>query len=139
MFCRNCSKEIDDKAMVCINCGVAPRLEKKYCGNCGTATHPNQSVCLSCGVSTGRTIGQKSKAITTLLNLFLGTFGAHKFYLGNWGWGIVYLALGLTFFLTWIPFIISFIELIRIILMSDQEFSGKAYSLRDKGPFGFLW
>jgi TM2 domain-containing membrane protein YozV len=139
MYCRNCSKQIDSKAIVCINCGVAPRLEKKYCSNCGAATNQNQAVCLSCGVSTERISNQKSKPILTLLNLFLGTFGAHKFYMGNWGWGIVYLVLGITFFLAWIPFIVSFIELIRVILMSDQEFSGKVEALREKGPFGFLW
>ncbi len=35
-------------------------------------------------------ITEKSKATTTLLSLFLGGFGAHKFYYGAWGWGIVY-------------------------------------------------
>jgi TM2 domain-containing membrane protein YozV/RNA polymerase subunit RPABC4/transcription elongation factor Spt4 len=139
MFCRNCSKQIDSKAIVCINCGVAPQTEKKYCRNCGAATNPNQAICLSCGVSTGIISGNKSKPTTTLLNLFLGTFGAHKFYLGNWGWGIIYLLLGITFFLAWIPFIASFVELIRVILMSDQEFSAKVEALKEKGPFGFLW
>ena len=45
--------------------------------------------------------GNKSKAAATLWGAFLGGLGAHKFYMGSWGWGIVYL---LTCWL-YIPFI----------------------------------
>ena len=31
----------------------------------------------------------KSKPVLTLLTLFLGFFGAHRFYMGAWGWGRV--------------------------------------------------
>ena len=81
--------------------------------------------------------GIKSKAAVTLWGTFLGPFGAHKFYMGSWGWGIIYL-------LTWwlyIPFIISMVEWVRIVLMSDEEFNAKAaeFQRRDAGPFGFFW
>lgn len=33
MFCSNCGKEIDDKAVVCIGCGCAVQPVKKVC-NC---------------------------------------------------------------------------------------------------------
>ena len=139
MYCRNCGKQIDDKAAVCINCGVPPRLEKKFCHNCGTASSNNQAICLSCGVPIGKGPGQKSKSTDTLLNLFLGTAGAHKFYMGAWGWGIIYLVLCLTFFLAWIPAIASLVEVIRTILMTDDEFAIKAEAFKDEGPFGFFW
>jgi uncharacterized membrane protein YvbJ len=31
MFCKNCGKQIDDKAVICVHCGVPPKSEKKYC------------------------------------------------------------------------------------------------------------
>ena len=33
----------------------------------------------------------KRKPVLTLLALFLGFFGAHRFYMGSWGWGLVQL------------------------------------------------
>jgi TM2 domain-containing membrane protein YozV len=49
----------------------------------------------------------------------LGAFGAHKFYLGQSGLGIVYLL----FFWTGIPYLVAFIEFIMLLTMSDTEFN----------------
>jgi len=56
-----------------------------------------------------------------LLALFLGGIGAHKFYLGRTGIGILYLL----FFWTFIPALISFIEGIIFLTMSDSDFVKK--------------
>jgi uncharacterized protein YgiB involved in biofilm formation len=40
----------------------------------------------SLGTASGS--GTKSKPAATLWAIFLGGFGAHKFYMGSWGWGI---------------------------------------------------
>jgi TM2 domain-containing membrane protein YozV len=48
----------------------------------------------------------KDEVVGVLLALFLGTFGIHKFYLGQTGWGIFYLLLSWT----GIPAILGFIE-----------------------------
>lgn len=82
-----------------------------------------------------KTPGSKSKAAATLWGAFLGGFGAHKFYMGSWGWGIVYL---LTCWL-YIPFIIALVEWIHYVLMTDDEFYMKSEDFKDKGPFGFFW
>lgn len=89
------------------------------------------------GEASGTQPGNKSKAAATLWAAFLGGFGAHKFYMGSWGWGIVYL---LTCWL-YIPFVIAMIEWIRYVLMSDDEFYGKVadYQSRNPGPFSFFW
>lgn len=63
----------------------------------------------------------RKKSIAVLLSIFLGGIGAQKFYLGQTKKGIVYLL----FFWTYIPFILSVIEGIRILFMSDSEFNGK--------------
>ena len=51
MYCRNCGKQIENKAVVCVHCGVPPMSEKKFCNNCGADTQPNQTTCTSCGVA----------------------------------------------------------------------------------------
>jgi TM2 domain-containing membrane protein YozV len=60
----------------------------------------------------------KQKAIAVLLCFFLGGIGAHKFYLGQIGAGIVYLL----FFWTFIPGLIAFFEFFILLFMSDAEF-----------------
>lgn len=63
----------------------------------------------------------KNRVVAILLAFFLGGIGIHKFYLGQTGWGIVYLL----FCWTLIPSIAAFIEFIMLILMSDQTFAQK--------------
>jgi uncharacterized RDD family membrane protein YckC/RNA polymerase subunit RPABC4/transcription elongation factor Spt4 len=50
MFCRNCGKEVAEKAEICINCGAKPLNGNKYCQNCGSEINPNAELCLKCGV-----------------------------------------------------------------------------------------
>lgn len=98
-------------AGICPMCG-AP-MEKNVCEYCGyeqeipkqetytyAASHGvnqnfsqpnvvinNQTVY---GSYTSETVSGKSKVIAFILCFFLGPFGAHQFYVGKTGWGIVY-------------------------------------------------
>ncbi len=65
--------------------------------------------------------GKYNKTTAALLALFLGGIGAHKFYLGSTGLGVVYLL----FFWTGIPLIIGCIEGIIYLTMSNEEFKNK--------------
>ncbi len=95
----------------------------------------------------------KRKPVITLLTLFLGAFGAHRFYMGAWGWGLVHL-LGLLLIgvllavlpplgglLYFAAVALVVVESIRYILMSDAEFDAKvrAYQAAHPGPFSFFW
>lgn len=127
MYCRNCGKEIDDKAFVCVHCGVLPKVEKKYCQNCGQTTEMNQVVCTKCGVRLANAHREKSKIIAGLFAILLGGFGAHKFYLGYTTEGIITLIVmlgGLMFFgiAAIIMAIIVIIEGIIYLTKSDEEF-----------------
>lgn len=53
---------------------------------------------------------QKNSTTAVLLTFFLGGLGAHKFYIGEVGLGVVYLV----FCWTYIPGIVAFIELFTI-------------------------
>lgn len=84
MYCRNCGKEMDNKAVVCVECGCAAGSGNKYCNNCGKEVLPEAAACTHCGValhdlSNGE---QKSKLVAGLLGIFLGGLGIHNFYLG---------------------------------------------------------
>lgn len=142
MYCRNCGKEVDVKAVACPSCGVPPKLEKKFCFNCGTATDPHQVICIKCG--TGLTAagapGGKSKIAAGLLGIFLGWLGIHKFYLGCSKEGLTMLlisilggavTLGVA---AWVMGLIGLIEGIIYLTKSDEEFSSQ-YVQNKKGWF----
>ena len=71
----------------------------------------------------------KSKVAAGLLGIFLGSLGIHKFYLGRWGWGVIYLL----FCWTYIPGIVGFIEGIVYLVSNDESFARK----HDKGYRSF--
>ncbi len=70
---------------------------------------------------------EKSKAMAVLLAFFLGSFGAHKFYLGKKVLGILYLV----FFWTYIPTFLSFFDAIVLLFRSKDSFE-KRYKCRLK-------
>lgn len=92
-FCQECGKRINIKAEICPHCGVRQHL-------------PEQIV-------------QPNRVVAILFALFLGGIGIHKFYLGKTIQGLLYLLFSWTF----IPLVISFIELIFYCFMSDETFA----------------
>ena len=63
----------------------------------------------------------KNKYIAAALGFWAGIFGLHHWYLGNTVRGILYLL----FFWTMIPWIISLIESVMFLAMSDNEFNAQ--------------
>jgi TM2 domain-containing membrane protein YozV len=63
----------------------------------------------------------KSKTTAAILAFLLGGLGIHKFYLGQTLQGILYLV----FCWTWIPLILSLIDFIIYLTMSEQAFQEK--------------
>jgi TM2 domain-containing membrane protein YozV len=104
MFCRNCGKEVDEKAVACTSCGVPPKKGTKFCQNCGQPTNDMAEVCTSCGVKLthGVNLGtiedafapgaNKSKVVAGVLGILLGYLGIHRFYLGYTTMGIIQIA-----------------------------------------------
>jgi TM2 domain-containing membrane protein YozV len=97
----------------------------RYCADCGKQIHPRAEICPNCGVrqhsarATERYRYTPNRIIAGLLAILLvGGFGAHKFYMGQAGKGLLYLFTSWLFF----PFIIAFLEGIRYLLMSDEDF-----------------
>lgn len=98
MFCKNCGKEIDDNAYVCLHCGAKVGSE------------------LSNGIGVSK--AGKSKVAAGLFGIFLGGIGVNNFYLGNIGLGVA----DILFSWTFIPSIINFIRGIIYLCESDDNF-----------------
>ncbi len=102
---------------------------QKYCSACAAVLDQRAEICPSCGVRqamAGPSVlatspSGRSRIAAALFAFFLGGFGAHKFYLGQVGMGVVYLLLCWTF----IPAIVAFIEGIVLLTQSDQQFAAK--------------
>jgi TM2 domain-containing membrane protein YozV len=63
----------------------------------------------------------KNKITAALLAFFLGSFGAHKFYLGQTSKGILFIL----FIWTTVPSILAFIDFIVFLSMSDEKFNAE--------------
>lgn len=103
MYCKNCGSEIADKAVICVNCGVATAQANSGDKNCN---------CESEGIS------PKSGVVALLLCIFLGTIGVHRFFVGKVGTGILMI---LTFggFGIWV-----LIDLIMIVMSKFTDSKG---------------
>ena len=67
----------------------------------------------------------RNKLVAAVLAFFLGLFGIHRFYLGRTGSGILMLVLTITVIgcaITW-PW--SWIDMIRYLVMSDEDFEAR--------------
>lgn len=92
-----------------------------FCRSCGKEVHESAETCPACGAPQ-LMVGDKNKVVAALLAFFTGTFGFHRFYLGQW-WGLFYLLL----FWTGIPSIVAFIETF-VFLFSDQRQWDRKYN-----------
>jgi TM2 domain-containing membrane protein YozV len=73
MYCSNCGAQIDDKAVVCVKCGVATGNFKSFNS---TTNKPAEGF---------------DWLSALLLCFFLGAFGAHNFYTRKTGVAIIHL------------------------------------------------
>lgn len=101
-FCKYCGAQIPVQAVICPSCGgqveefkqaQAPQQAPIIITNTNTNTNTNV------GIPTKK---PKNKWVAFFLCLFLGEFGAHKFYEGKIGMGILYLFTGGLFLVGWV-------------------------------------
>jgi TM2 domain-containing membrane protein YozV len=146
VFCTNCGNPVTAQAVACMSCGAKPIGHKKFCRQCGVALNPEQVVCIKCGAGIktgggGTSAGtlpswEKKKLVAGLLGIFLGGIGAHKYYMGSWGWGIVFTAACILTmgFLGIVTSIIGLIEGIMFLVSTEEAFAEK-YPPETENPF----
>lgn len=98
VFCRGCGKELHESAKACPHCGATQLPIPKITSN-----------------KEG-----KSKTTAGILAIFLGGFGVHRFYLGQW-WGVFYLL----FCWAGIPSLVGIVEGIIFLSSSDNDWNEK--------------
>ena len=96
MYCKNCGASMNDNQAICLKCGVKTGIGTRYCANCGKLLADEKAtVCLNCGVAirknwlSGETLGGKDKTVIILLCLFLGGFGVHNVMIGEYNKGFL--------------------------------------------------
>lgn len=133
--CQSCGAEIQADAEVCPECGVNQgtaleaghgerSADEKYCVECGELINRQAELCPSCGTpQPSRSSGGASndQVIAGVLAILLGGFGAHKFYQGRIGLGLLYLC----FFWTAIPALLGLIEGIMMLVADEREYEEK--------------
>ena len=93
-FCKFCGEKIPEDAVMCTHCGrqveqLKGEQPQVVINNTNTNTNANANVNQNVGSTLQR--NAKNKWVALLLCIFLGYFGAHKFYEGKILLGIVYL------------------------------------------------
>lgn len=112
-FCRACGAGLNKRAVICPKCGAA--------AGDGLFQQPSGPLVFGEPSRTVREGDKKSRTVAAILALLVGGLGAHHFYLNNIALGIVYVV----FCFTLIPALISFIEAIIFLTMSDDAFDAK--------------
>jgi len=97
----------------CSSCGSVVKIMAELCPSCGVRQSPND------GIGSTSDVPLKNKWVAVLLALGLGWMGAHKFYLGKYAQGVIYLVLCWTL----IPFVIGLIEAVVYAFTPEEGFS----------------
>lgn len=80
MFCRNCGKEIDDNAAVCIHCGVATaNIDANKAGSTNMTYH-EVSKCKKCGYTGEFECGKLFRTMDWVIGLVLLLFCGLGFF-----------------------------------------------------------
>ena len=94
-FCKHCGGKIPEDAVLCTLCGrqVETIAQSTATPNI-TINNSNANVNTNTNVNVARGGKACNKWVALLLCFFLGFFGAHKFYEGKTGMGIIYIFTG---------------------------------------------
>ena len=115
-FCKHCGGTIPQDAVMCTHCG---RQAEELAGAAqpqGVIQNTNMNTNTAAAVVAGVGARAKNKWTAFVLCLLLGYFGAHKFYEGKVGMGVLYLfTLGL-FGIGW------FVDLIVLLTKTNPYY-----------------
>ena len=142
-FCRGCGVSLNPEQIICIKCGAGINVPQNagpngYNYNTGYQNQPGMYPG-NPGMNGGyapQYHPPKNRTVAGWLGIFLGHLGVHKFYMGSWGWGLVYIvAIFATAGFGWfVTSIVGLCEGISYLMLSDQEFAAK-YPNETINPF----
>ena len=100
-FCKNCGAKIPAAAVMCTVCGCQVE-ELRQTQPQVVVNNTNTNTNVNTNVAAGALKRPRDKWVAFLLCLFLGFVGAHKFYEGKVGMGILYILTVGLFGIGWI-------------------------------------
>ena len=130
-YCKFCAGQIPSDAIVCVKCGRQVEALPYGGGPVIVNNNNNNAVNMPVGYGVQPGYGMqpsytttalvpgvrpKSKVTALLLCIFLGVFGAHKFYEDKWLLGIVYFLTGGLFGVGWL------IDIVFLLMKPDPYF-----------------
>ena len=106
-FCKHCGVKIPEDAVICTACGRQVEELKGSAQpsivinneNSNSSVNTNTNTNTNINAVRGRFGRLRNKWVALLLCVFFGFFGAHKFYEGKMGMGILYMFTGGLFFI----------------------------------------
>lgn len=120
-YCKHCGELIDEECVICPKCGK--QVEKLSMDDRNIIINNSSSASAAAAASASAETSERyygklcNKWVSFFLCLFLGFLGAHKFYEGKIGMGILYIVtLGL-FFVGWI------IDIFRILVKPNPYYA----------------
>ena len=112
-YCKHCGQLIDKDCVVCPKCGKQVEDlrndDQPIIINNSSSSSASAAASASAGQYQGNRLREKNKWVAFFLCLFLGFFGAHKFYEGKILFGVIYI---FTFGLFGIGWIVDLIILL---------------------------
>lgn len=111
-FCKHCGEKIPEDAVLCTHCGRQVENITQSAANTPNIVINNANSNVNTNNNTINAAALKklrNKWVSLLLCLFLGYVGAHKFYEGKIGMGVLYLFTGGLFLIGVIVDLISII------------------------------
>ena len=110
-----------DRQKYCHECGAVIVRHAEICPRCGEEQRIVQVVQHTRNQSIRSHRSNKSHVAAGILALVLGGFGVHRFYMGQWKLGLLYIAFSWTF----IPGLIGFIEGIVTLVQGEEQFQNR--------------
>ena len=103
--------------MFCTKCGTQLTEGSVFCSRCGTRVSPviEPVAAVVAPTQAAAEVSSKSRLAVSLLAIFLGGFGAHRFYMGKIGTAVIMLLLGLS------PIICLVIAVVAAAVYGEQD------------------
>lgn len=101
-FCKHCGAKIPEDAVLCTACGRQVEELKGGAQPSIVINNENTNTNMNTNVVGGKFRRARNKWVSLLLCIFLGILGAHKFYEGKMGMGILYIFTGALFGIGWV-------------------------------------
>jgi len=117
-YCKNCGSKLEDGTKFCPKCGCAVNSLKPPNEEANKAPSQERIVYVQSQQQDIYVHERKSKGLAMTLCFFLGWMGAHEFYLRKYLSGSLYLI----FFWSGIPFLLSILDFILLLLTPKSAF-----------------